>query len=76
MIWVRASTYRGRPAAGVAASFMNQPLGDDELRTLVLNPEAGAGHPQMILRLGYGDPVPATPRRPVSAVRRGLSGSP
>ena len=81
MDWVEAGQALQRvllvaTAAGVAASFMNQPLEDDELRTLVLNPEAGAGHPQMILRLGYGDPVPATPRRPVSAVRRGLSGPP
>lgn len=30
------------------------------------DPISGAGHPQMLLRLGYGPKGPRTPRRPVS----------
>lgn len=55
---------------GLAASFMNQPLERDDLRWLVRSPTSGLGHPQMILRIGYGDPVPATPRRPLDTVIR------
>lgn len=60
--------------AGLAASFTNQALEHEELRSLVQ--PVGEGHPQMILRLGYGDPVPPTPRRPTSAVRREPHGTP
>jgi nitroreductase len=56
--------------AGLAASFLNQPLEDEMLRGLVRSPLTGVGHSHMIMRIGYGDPVPATPRRPLSAVRR------
>jgi nitroreductase len=55
---------------GVSASFMNQPLEQPDLRWLVRSPLTGRGHTQMILRLGYGVPVPATPRRPISQVLR------
>jgi hypothetical protein len=57
-------------AAGLAASFLNQPLEHDELRSLVRSPTSGVGHSQMILRLGYGDEVPPTPRRSLAQVRR------
>ncbi|HEY8046312.1 MAG TPA: hypothetical protein VIF35_18755 [Streptosporangiaceae bacterium] len=33
-------------------------------------PGFGGQHPQLVLRLGYGPPGPATPRRPVAAVMR------
>lgn len=56
--------------AGLAASFLNQPLEDETLRELVPSPLTGVGHSHMIMRIGYGDPVPATPRRPLSEVRR------
>jgi nitroreductase len=73
--WVRAGQALERvlleaTAAGISASFMNQPLEQDDLRWQVRNPLTGVGHAQMILRLGYGDPVPATPRRPVQEIRR------
>jgi nitroreductase len=58
---------------GVSASFMNQPLEQPDLRWLVRSPLTGRGHTQMILRLGYGVPVPATPRRPLSQVLRSPS---
>jgi nitroreductase len=67
--WVRAGQALERllleaTTAGVSASFLNQPLEQDDLRFLVRSPLTGVGHSQMVLRLGYGDEVPATPRRP------------
>ena len=66
--WVRAGQALERllleaTAAGVAASFLNQPLEHEDLRFLVRSTRTGIGNSQMILRLGYGDEVPATPRR-------------
>jgi hypothetical protein len=51
---------------------MNQPLEQPDLRWLVRSPITGVGYPQMIMRIGYGVPVPPTPRRPVSDVARRL----
>jgi hypothetical protein len=55
---------------GAAASFLNEPLEQDSLRRLASSPLSGVGHPQMIVRLGYADEVPATPRRLVRHVQR------
>jgi hypothetical protein len=73
--WVRAGQALERvlleaTLAGVAASFLNQPLEHHELRWLVRSPLSGVGQTHMLLRLGYGEPVPATPRRPLEEVRR------
>jgi hypothetical protein len=73
--WVRAGQALERvllegTAAGMSASFMNQPVEQDDLRWQVRNPLTGFGHAHMILRLGYGPPVPATPRRPVQEIQR------
>lgn len=73
--WLRAGQALERllleaTLTGISASFMNQPLEQDDLRWLVRNPLTGIGHSQMIVRLGYGDPVPATPRRPIREVMR------
>jgi hypothetical protein len=46
---------------GLSASFLNQPLETAEIRRELF----AFGHPQMILRLGYGRPDVATPRRPL-----------
>ncbi len=55
-------------AENVWASFFNQPIQFDdtwqELRHLVGN----QFFPQLVFRLGYAAPVPATPRRPVDEV--------
>jgi hypothetical protein len=48
---------------GVSASFLNQPLEVEELRPNVAAAAGVGGYPQVLLRLGYGDPVPPTPRR-------------
>ena len=73
--WVRAGQALERllleaTSAGLAASFLNQPLEQEQLRWLVRSPRTGVGHSQMILRLGYGDEVPATPRRPPEQLLR------
>ena len=72
--WVRAGQALQRVLLeatrhGVAASFLNGPVEHPQLRWLVRHPILATGHPQMIIRLGYGPAVPATPRRPVADVR-------
>jgi nitroreductase len=52
---------------GIAASPLTQPLERSDA-WLVRDPRSGPEAPQMILRLGYGLPVPGTPRRPVPEV--------
>jgi nitroreductase len=71
--WVRAGMALERALlvltdAGVSASFMNEPLEQADLRWLVRSPTTGVGHPQMVLRIGHGVPVPPTPRRPLADV--------
>ncbi|WP_274918680.1 Acg family FMN-binding oxidoreductase [Streptomyces sp. WZ-12] len=53
---------------GLASSFATQPLEWPDLRWLLRDPRSGAGHVQMILRLGYGPHGTRTPRRPVDEV--------
>jgi hypothetical protein len=53
---------------GLSATFANQPLEQPSLRWLVRDPDEAIGFPQMIMRLGYGQPVPPTPRRDISEV--------
>lgn len=60
-VLLTATTY------GIAAAPLTQPLETADA-WLVRDPREGIEQPQMILRLGYGLPVPATPRRPVSEV--------
>lgn len=73
--WIRAGQALERMLLqatldGVSASFLNQPIEDDVLRTVVGSPTHGIGHAQMIARIGYGPPVPATPRRALTEVIR------
>ncbi|MGW1518968.1 Acg family FMN-binding oxidoreductase [Streptomyces sp. NPDC002287] len=53
---------------GLATSLNSQALEWPQLRWAVRDPSSTAGYPQMLMRLGYGPEVPATPRRPVSEV--------
>ncbi|MEU4512928.1 hypothetical protein AB0G05_25825 [Nonomuraea wenchangensis] len=67
--WLRAGQALQRVllvAAGreVSASFLNQPLDLRDMRRRA-DPRTTHGHPQMILRLGYGPVVARAPRRPV-----------
>ncbi|WP_345141670.1 Acg family FMN-binding oxidoreductase [Dactylosporangium darangshiense] len=54
---------------GLATQPMTQALEVPHLRRL-LSPPGGHWHPQMILRIGYGHPVAASPRRPLRDVMR------
>ena len=70
--WLRAGQALQRvlltaTARGISASPLTQPLETADA-WLVRDPRSGHEHPQMILRIGYGLPVPSTPRRPVSQV--------
>jgi nitroreductase len=79
--WVRAGQALERvllvaTTAGLSASFANQALEHPDLRWQVHSPLTGVGAAQMIIRLGYGEPVPPTPRRPLTEVRRVLDETP
>ena len=52
---------------GLAVSPLTQPLETHDA-WLVRDPGAASGWPQLILRIGYGLPVAASPRRPVRDV--------
>ena len=52
---------------GIAACPLTQPRETAD-SWLVRDPRSGNDIPQMILRLGYGLPVPGTPRRPVAEI--------
>ncbi|MFD5010626.1 Acg family FMN-binding oxidoreductase [Streptomyces chartreusis] len=71
--WLRAGQAMQRvlllaTLQGLAGSFVSQPLEWNDLRWPLRDPVTGTGHPQMMLRLGYGPKGPGTPRRPVSEV--------
>lgn len=55
-------------AAGLSASFLNQPIQLPSHRPLVAEAIGRSGYPQQLLRLGYGPPVTPTPRRPLEDV--------
>ncbi len=69
--WLRAGQALQRlllevSAAGLVASFLSQPVEDERVRAWVRDPERPLTRPQMVLRVGRGEPGPATPRRPVT----------
>ncbi|GAA2495217.1 nitroreductase family protein [Streptomyces thermolineatus] len=53
---------------GLRASLLHQAMEWQDLRWALRDPEGGPAHVQMVLRVGYGPPGPATPRRPVPEV--------
>jgi hypothetical protein len=55
-------------AAGLSASFLNQPNEVPPLRQRLAECIAKPGWPQMLLRLGYGPPATHTPRLAVADV--------
>lgn len=57
-------------AAGVAASFLNQPVEVAELRGRLREAIGKSGYPQLVLRMGYGAEVEGTPRRGMREVLR------
>ncbi|WP_214108657.1 Acg family FMN-binding oxidoreductase [Acrocarpospora catenulata] len=65
--WLRAGQALERvllvaTAGGLATSFLNQPLDVRDMRRHT-DPRHRRGHPQMIIRFGYGPPVGRAPRR-------------
>ncbi|GAB2592380.1 hypothetical protein Aab01nite_37690 [Paractinoplanes abujensis] len=52
--------------AGLAASMISQPIEVPAARDQLRRSLRGSGHPQLTLRIGYGHPGPATPRRAVA----------
>jgi nitroreductase len=70
--WLRAGQALQRvlltaTCRGISASPLTQPLETADA-WLVRDSRSGTEQPQMILRIGYGTPVPGAPRRPVSEV--------
>lgn len=57
-------------AENVSASFLNQPIEVQPLRARLAKLLEVSGHPQVLLRVGYGPPVKPTPRRAVEEVIR------
>lgn len=56
-------------ALGIKNAHINQPCEVPELKKKLQKLlSAGNLHPQLILRLGYAEPLPGSPRRPVSEV--------
>jgi Nitroreductase family len=53
---------------GVWASFLNQPIEVPRLRADLLELARERGFPQIVLRMGYGEDLPPSPRRPVGDV--------
>jgi len=55
-------------AEGIAASYLNQPVEIPELNEQLKNMLNLKGHPNLIIRMGYGKEVKPTPRREVDDV--------
>ncbi|MGO8982330.1 MAG: Acg family FMN-binding oxidoreductase [Streptosporangiaceae bacterium] len=55
---------------GVSASFLFEPIELMDMLDMDPRPWPWPEHPQMIIRFGYGPPVPATPRRKLEDVLR------
>ena len=53
---------------GIVGSYLNAPIEVAEWRPRIGEALGQAGHPQLILRLGYSDPTGPTPRRPLTEV--------
>jgi hypothetical protein len=59
-------------SAGLYASYLNQPIEVEDLRSRLRQVIGEPGQPQVMLRLGYGLDVRPTPRRAVDTVLRRL----
>ncbi|MBL3668879.1 nitroreductase family protein [Streptomyces sp. M2CJ-2] len=71
--WLRAGQAMERvlllaTLEGLSSSFATQALEWSDLRWPLRDPVSGAGHIQIVLRLGYGPKGPGAPRRPVPDV--------
>ena len=71
--WLRAGMALERvlltaTVRGLSVGLLSQVTELPELRRLVRDPMSAWRHPQMVLRLGYGDTPPPTPRLPLDDV--------
>ncbi|WP_405008914.1 Acg family FMN-binding oxidoreductase [Kitasatospora sp. NBC_01539] len=69
--WLRAGQALERvwllaTARGVRLTVLHQAVEWPDTRALLRDPEQGPGFVQLVVRIGYGPPGPATPRRPVA----------
>jgi hypothetical protein len=55
-------------ASGLQTSFVNQPIAIPALRARLCQTLGRTDFPQVVIRIGYGDPAPSTPRRSVRDV--------
>jgi Nitroreductase family len=55
-------------ARGLSVGLLSHPTEFEDLRLMLRDPMSPWRHPQMALRIGYGPPMPPTPRRAVSDV--------
>ena len=55
-------------ARGISIGVLSHATEVAELRPLVRDPSSRWSHPQLVLRFGYGEPMPPTPRRPLAEV--------
>ncbi len=53
---------------GYSTSYLNQPIEVPHLRTELAKELSIDGHPQLLLRVGRGQPVSHSPRRPISDI--------
>lgn len=68
-VWLVATVH------GVRASLLHQAVEWPDTRWQLRDPAGGPGHIQLVLRLGYGPPGVATPRRPVTEILETVVGS-
>ncbi|MFJ4670535.1 Acg family FMN-binding oxidoreductase [Kitasatospora purpeofusca] len=61
-VWLLATVH------GLRLSVLHQAVEWPDTRWGLRDPAEGPGHVQLVLRLGYGPPGPATPRRPVDEI--------
>ncbi|GAB2926991.1 nitroreductase [Streptomyces mayteni] len=71
--WVRAGQAMERvlllaTGEGLSTALSSEAVEWSDLRWTVRDPLSAMGQVHVVLRFGYGPPVPATPRRPVSQV--------
>lgn len=72
--WINVGRYFERfslaaTRLGIAISHYNQPIEVSELRKRLGSLEfIDGGHPALLVRLGYADPMPASPRRAIEKV--------
>lgn len=55
-------------ADDITSSYLNQPIEVAELRPRLAKLAGDPGYPQLVLRMGYAEPPPHTPRRTVDEV--------